>query len=186
MIKDPLKIMKNKALYRADMELTSEVAGAILELVRNGRGLFAGGKREVVVKIKGEDVKIPTNTIHSWIKRNNYVKDTGELFRDLVDYERELYRTKQRELKQKMMLKESEELLHKTIRMKDTNIIMTKSGQTFERKDPKLTKIKTDVAMFLTERLDAQTYGQKTETKNTTLMLSLADLREAEEKKQNE
>lgn len=195
---------KNGVAQRSDCLLTPEIATALAEIVKQGGKLFTTdqwAKNEPIVITVGEtSTKVHPRTYNNWVTRENLVPGTNLTLKQLMANARELRRQLRHEQERKELIRKAQEGLKalqalpigtKTtlIRQKFrfTKGEKVKTGEEIEEQvrdiDPQLVSIKHRGNEFVLERLDPE-YAAKKETKNTTVMLSLADLRKAKEEKE--
>lgn len=187
-------IKQNGRPQRADVILDKEIAGALVQKILLGEILFPP-KGSLLLSLgtpeEPRDVSIPVNTVHSWVKRNNVVPETGKTLRDMLDEAREIYRTRKEAERRKMMSTEIEQHFHRVVRLRTNLPVRDMFGKTITREDGSLVRKenaallreKNNVAMFVAERLMPDVYGKVEKTENKHLVFSLSDLRKAKEER---
>jgi len=193
MNQNKLKVYKKSGkAQRSDVGLTKEVAGALVQKILLGENLFS--TRELVLYMPrsdgdGKTFILKANTLHSWIKRQAVIPETGETLREELDQARALYRTREREKKQEKLINEAEKHFEYVagIKTKEPVIGMfglikdKETGEVVMKENPALLHEKTDVAKFALERLYPDRYGKVDRSVNKHLVFSLADLAKAVE-----
>lgn len=137
----------------------------------------------------GTTCKLSVNTLEMWITRRNVVPETGETLRDVLDKARETYRMEKYKAEQKQLLLDAQREIKRTLNLRTNLVARTMFGEVIKNEDgsivrkenAQLLKVKMSTAHFVAERLDPETYGEKTQTKNEHLVFSLNDLRRAKQ-----
>lgn len=188
---------KNGQVQREDIALTKEVAVALRNRALEGKTLYPK-TGSIHIQVIGEDGKemaqtLSVGTYRAWIVRGNVIPETGMTLREFMDMAREEYRNRKAEERRTMMLDEAESVFHRNLRIRTNlpviglfGVVKDEDGKVVRKENAKLLKIKTDTAMFISERLNPQKYGKVEKTENKHLVFSLADLRRAKEGQRQE
>lgn len=192
-------IKENGLKQRPDVELTPEIAGALVKRILDGQTVYPDtGKLFLNIPTSEGDTKlmIYTNTVHSWIKRDIVIPGVGKTLRGVLDEARIEKKRTEREHRQVEMINNAEISLAEIVRLPITTTThrrsyrfdketgkKSQSSESFATQvDAKLADVKVKGLTFVLERLDPR-YAAKSETKNTHLVLNLSDLRKAKERR---
>ncbi len=193
-VNTPVAIKENGKPQRADVLLSKEVAGALVQRILAGKTIFPPEGRIAITLGEGEGREtfvLSTNTIHNWIKRSNVVPETGMTLRSVLDKARLEKRTRDRERRQENMLRLAEEKMERTLKIRTNlpvigmfGVIKDERGNIVRKENSQLLKVQMDTAQFLAERLNPERYGKVEKGEHKHLVFSLADLREAKKQQQ--
>lgn len=184
-----LKLYKeNGAVQRSDNALTSEVAGALAQLVLSGEKLFPGkgttGHIELQVEGQEAPILLSRSTLKSWIQRGNVLSD-GNSLRDILDKAKEAHRARKRKEIDDMREEMIDAKFNRVLSMRTKEPVMGRAGVIKHPETGKpLMKENTNLlseqmrnVRFLAERQFPDRYGKKDKTENKHLVFSLSDLR---------
>jgi len=197
---------KKKLEKRANSTLSKEVANSLCEIVKQGGKLFTKHQWDnnlPIVIIDGETrVEVKPQTYNNWMTRESIVPGVGKSFKQMMIDAKELRAQLRHEQERRELIRKAQEGLKAlqalpigtktTLTRKKYRVV--KDGEKYQTGeetevqerdiDPQLVSIKHRGNEFVLERLDPE-YAVKKESKNTTVMLSLADLRKAKEEKES-
>lgn len=190
---------------RGDCLLTQEIALSLAEIVKQGGKLFTTEQwrtNEPIVIVVGETrAEVKPKTYDNWIQRDNVVPGLNITLRKLMSDAKERRLELRHEQQRKQLIRQAQEGLKALQALPigtSTKIIKKKfrvvkdgekyqTGEEIEEHvrdiDPQLVSIKHRGNEFVLERLDPA-FSSKSENKNLTVTLSLAELRRAREEKQ--
>jgi hypothetical protein len=176
----------------SNIKLSREIAGAITKMVLDGFTFFTSdnkGSIDVLLP-NGKKESLKRTTIHTWIKRGTIIPGTQTSFREIWNEAQKQRKELVRIERQEAMIEEAEKVFQKTLKLK-TNLEVRdifgnpvrdpKTGRDVKKENHNLLRIKTEMAKFIAERLDAPHYSPKTESKAQLLVFSLAELRKMKE-----
>lgn len=190
--------------FRANYTLTKEVANSLFEIVKQGRRLFTNEQwatNSPIVIVVGETrTEVKPQTYNNWITRESVVPGTGKTLKAMMREAKELREQLRHNEQRRQLIKKAEEGLRalqalpdgtkttitkkKYRSFKGSEMVLTglETEEQVRNVDPQMVSIKHRGNEYVLDRLSPE-FSPKSENKNLTVMLSLADLRRAKEEK---